>query len=562
MEVAFASTLLVTTLLLLAKQAPDAPPGWRLALVLAATSLSRPEATLIVGAIVGACVLQRLRTRHWRAAALWLVPLAAPLAWVIANRALAGNFFPNTGVVKSHFYLPGFDWTYWRATVPAQAAQMLKALFWAPTSVLVWPRLISILFIAGAVRIVLWARREKRWLAGIVAITAPFVLLFAVVATSGVGWSVQNFRYIATALPLIALVAACALAPPRELVKPLYRNAWSGVTAVLAIGYAWTAWTGMRDNMLLFAQGAMDTNTQVVTIGHYIHDKLPDANIMFHDAGAIAYYGDGRVYDMLGLVTNDQADIANNGPGSRFEFLESLPPEKRPTHFAYYPGWMGTAEFFGDTLLHTSLRGGLPTKLNRLVGEGDMQVIAANWDHAHTGERPLNDHTGWNVVDRVDIADIASERAHHWHGGMGRRNFGDHTARWSMVEREMLPSGLVIDGGRTIREHEGERFTVTLDPQKPTRIVLRTGGQPSYPYHDAIAKPITLKLMNGTRELGHITLGPPAGQFSEIAFNIPVRAFRQREVEVHTEASAPYRVFHWFVLQPEATAPPAVVYPP
>ena len=70
--------------------------------------------------------------------------------------------------------------------------------------------------------------------------------------------------------------------------------------------------------------------------------KLPDASVMFHDAGAIAYYGDGEVYDMLGLVTNFQAGVANNGPGSRFEFLESLPPERRPTHFAYYPGWMGT----------------------------------------------------------------------------------------------------------------------------------------------------------------------------------------------------------------------------
>jgi len=40
---------------------------------------------------------------------------------------------------------------------------------------------------------------------------------------------------------------------------------------------------------------------------------------------------------MLGLVTNHQAGIANHGPGARFEFLESLPPEQRPTHFAYYP---------------------------------------------------------------------------------------------------------------------------------------------------------------------------------------------------------------------------------
>jgi len=80
-----------------------------------------------------------------------------------------------------------------------------------------------------------------------------------------------------------------------------------------------------------------------------------------------------------------------------------------------------------------------------------MQVIASSWDHARTGERPLGDHAGWSVVDRIDIADMASERAHAWIGRMGRRHFGDPTARWSIVERETLAGGLVIDGGRTIR---------------------------------------------------------------------------------------------------------------
>ena len=552
MEVAFASALLVATLLLLARQPTDGPPGWKLAVVLAATSLSRPEATLIVGAIIAACVVQRLRLRAWRDAALWLVPLAAPLAWMIANRALAGQFFPNTGVVKSHFYLPGFDWTYWRETVPAQAGLMLKALFWAPESPLVWPRLVALAFVIGAVRIILWARREQRWLAGIVAITAPLALMFAVVGTSGVGgWSFQNLRYVATALPLVILVSAIALAPPRALERPLHRRIWAASSGLLALGFAISAWAGMRDNMLLFAQGAMDANSQVVTIGHFIHDKLPDASILFHDAGAISYYGDGRVYDMLGLVTNHQAEVANNGPGARFEFLESLPPEQRPTHFAYYPGWLGTADFYGEVLLHTSLRPGLPTKRGRLVGEADMQVIAANWDHVHSGERPLNDHTGWKVVDRVDIADLASERAHAWRGGMGRRHFGDPTAHWSLVESETVGAGLTIDGGRTIREHDGEHFTVELDPQKPTRVVIRTGGKQAYGFHETITKPITLKLFTGTKELAHMTIAPPAGQFSELAFNLPTRVFRQPRIELRTEASGPYRVFHWFVLQPE-----------
>ena len=429
---------------------------------------------------------------------------------------------------------------------------MFHALFWDSASPLVWPRVIAVLIAIGIVRVLWWARRERQWGAGGVAAFAPFALMLAVVGTSGVGgWSFQNYRYVATAFPLLLLLAALGLAPPRTLPARIphhtwIRRGWLAASALFVVGFAVAEWPKMRSDMLLFAQGAMDTNAQVVTIGNYLHDKLPDETVMLHDAGAIAYYGDGRVYDMLGLVTNDQAGIANNGPGARFEFLESLPPEQRPTYFAYYPSWMGTAEFFGEVRMHTSLRPGLPVP-KRLVGEGDMQVLAASWDHAHSGERPLNDHTGWKIVDRVDIADLASERAHGWVGRLGRRHFGDPTAHWSMVERETTAAGLVIDGGRTIRDG-GETFTITIDPAKPARIVIRTGGQPGYNFHETITKDVTLKLFgpgSATKELGHLTVAPPAGTFSELTFNLKQHAFRTGEVTLRIEASGPYRVFHW-----------------
>jgi hypothetical protein len=544
MEVAFASALLVATLLLLAREAADGRPSGLLVGCLAATTLARPEATLLVGAIVGVRVAQRLRARAWRGAARWLVPLVPVTLWLVANKLLAGNFFPNTGVAKSHFYLPGFDWTYWRDTVVALSGQMMRGLFWESASPLVWPRLVAVLFLVGAARVAYWAWRENKLLVGALVISSPFVMMFAVIASSGL-WSFQNYRYIAPALPLLLIPVAIALAPAGS--SPALRRAWHAGAIALVLLFARAAWPRLVADMRLFAQGAMDTNTQVVAIGKYLHRKLPDASVLFHDAGAIAYYGDGRVYDMLGLVTNHQAAIANHGPGARFEFLESLPVERRPTHFAYYPGWMGTTELFGDVLLHTTLRPAIEAR--RLVGDRDMQLLVADWDHVGTGERPLNDHTGWSVVDRVDVADLASERAHDWSGRMGRRRFGDPTARWSIVERSTA-SGLVIDGGRTIRAG-GERFSVHVDPGKPTRIVLRTGGQRSYPWHETIDKPITLALFAGNKQLGQLAIGPPTGPFAELTFNLPAHALPAGDAQLHTTASGAYRVFHWFVLQPE-----------
>ncbi len=530
MEVAFAAALLVAMLLLLQRGF-----SWRLVVVMAAASLSRPEAMLIVFAV---CAWFAATQRNWR----WLVALVPPALWLAANKIFAGNLMPNTGVAKSHFYLPGFDWTYWWTAVTQQTGRMFRALFWDAKSPLVWPRVMAALVVVGAVRAALWARREKQLVVGVLVIGAPFAMLIAVIASSG-QWDFQRFRYIAPAFPLLAILVGFAVGP----VKRVPWQAHAGVLGVAWLLLAHSAWAPMRADMVLFAQGAMDTNTQVVRIGRYIHERLPDASVMFHDAGAIAYYGDGRVYDMLGLVTNHQADVANNGPGSRFEFLESLPPERRPTHFAYYPQWMGQSDFFGDVLFHTPL---LPAiAKDRLVGANDMQVIAASWDHVGTGDRPVNDHTGWAIVDRLDVADIASEQAHHYKGALGRRKFRDPTARWSFVERE-THNGLLVDGGRTIRGGT-ERFTIALDPKKPTRIVLRTGGAREPAWQEPIKLPVTVKLMSGTKELGTLIVPEPAGAFVELTYNLPTYALRTPEAELHTVATGPYRSFHWFVLQPE-----------
>ena len=538
MEVAFASALLVAMILLLLDQPATGPPTKRLVAVLAASSLSRPEATLIVLGVIGVAVIQCVRRRELRAAAWWLLPLVAPFAWVIANKLLAGNLFPNTGVAKSHFYMPGFDWTYWLDAVTSGTGKMLRGLFWDGTSPLVWPKLFAIGWLAGAVRIVMWARREKRVLAGAVIVASPLVLLLAVIASSGL-WAFQNYRYIAPAFPLLAIAIGCALAPPPLPAR--FRLVWLGVAGLTIAVFARSAIPGMVTNAKLFAQGAMDTNTQVVTIGEYLHRKLPEANVMFHDAGAVAYYGDGRVYDMLGLVTNHQAGIANHGAGSRFEFLESLPARRRFTHFAYYPSWLGTNELFGEVLLQTPLRPGIVK--GRLVGDVDMQIIVANWDHVGSAELPLSVIEGWHVVDRLDVADLASERGHDWVGAIGRRKVGDPTARWSVVHREVTPRGLAIDGGRTIRGGR-EAFSFTANPQRPTRLVLRTGGLRGYPYHEALVNPVTLELHAGSALIASAKLPAPNGPLVEIAFEVPAGVRH-----VQARATGPYRAFHWFVLQ-------------
>ncbi|HEY0193299.1 MAG TPA: hypothetical protein VGC42_19410, partial [Kofleriaceae bacterium] len=535
MEVALASALLVTTIRWLIAAPGEGGPGWPLGLCLAATSLARPEAMLMVGGVCGAMAIARRRT--WRAALAWLAPLAAPVAWLVANRLLAGHWMPNTGVAKSHFYLPGFDWAAWRRDVWQLTGAMLRGLFWDAASPLVAPRLFALVWLAGAIRVLRWARRERHVLAGLMIVAGPFALVLAVIASSGL-WSFQGYRYVTPAFPLLVVAAGSALGSPA-------RTWHTALGAVAVAGFAIAGLGPLVTSVKTYAQGAMDTNTQVVEIGEYLHRKLPGAPVLLHDAGAIAYYGDGPVYDMLGLVTNHQAEVASNGPGARFEFLERLPADQRFRYFTYYPGWLGTDEFFGADLLHTRLRPGFSPQ--RWVGDSDMQILEARWDHAGSGERPLTGHDGWAVVDRLDIADLASEVAHAWRGALGSRRFGDATARWSVVGREVGDRGLVLDGGRTIRGGR-EAFAITAAADRPIRLILRTGGARSYPMHEAITAPVALEILDDAdRVLARNVLPAPAGPFQEVAFELPANTPRQ----LHTRAAAPYRAFHWFILQPE-----------
>jgi len=79
----------------------------------------------------------------------------------------------------------------------------------------VLPKIFGVLALAGCVaRDPVGASRAPPLVAAL-AIGAPIALALAVVCTSGVGgWSFQNYRYIATAFPLVAMLAALGLTPP------------------------------------------------------------------------------------------------------------------------------------------------------------------------------------------------------------------------------------------------------------------------------------------------------------------------------------------------------------
>ena len=538
MEVAITSALLLAAIAQLADRPAGAAPSRPLLACLTALALARPEAAALVAVVCIAHAIVHRRSR--REALLWLAPLIAPILWLAANRMLAGHFLPSTAIAKSQWFQPGFELGAWGGAVATNAGKLVRGLLWDPNSPLPQPRLFAIAWLVGCVRLVWWARcrdASARTAAALI-VGAPIAWCAIVLASSGL-WTLHQYRYIAPIFPLLAIPVAIALAP-------IARWAWSsrvtlGASAVVIVAVIWIGVLRHRVAAVTYAQAVADTNAQVVKIGRYVRDHLPHARVMVHDAGAIAYYGNGPIIDMLGLVTDDTMAVAANGPGARFEYLENLPEDRRPTHIAYYPGWLGTADFTGPLVMDTPW--GMQFARERVVAGRNMELFEASWDHLGTGERLLRPTSEWRIVDRVDVADLASEKAHAWTGALGTRTFAEPTTTWSFVARDTTDHGLVIDGGRLIRGGR-ETFTITSDAARPAKLVLRTGGT-TIAGQPPITKPVTLDVQIDGAPVGTIVVPVPSGRMVDIELALPVGGAR-----VAIVANAPYRVFHWFVLQP------------
>jgi hypothetical protein len=514
-EAAIASAVLVAIACRLLAAPPTGPPAKRLAVALAAATLAGPALAMIAIAIVAVAVIQRVRQRDRRAALRWLAPLVVPVAWCGAHHALA---LPSA--------LRGSD------VAATGLGHLLRAVFWDATSPLVWPRIVALLWLAGAVRVALWARRAQRGLAGVVIVVAPAVVMLGAAAAGR--WSADSGRFLAPALPFVMIGAGCALGVTGR------RRCATIAAAIVLVGFAWFAVPGAIAEARRFAQAATDLDVELVAAGDHVHRHRPDAIGMAEQPGAIAYAADVPVVALP----------ASEGPGVVFEQLERLAPAQRPTWFAIDPAGPSApaiAELSGDSGFRAALGPALVPRRGALPAS--VEIFAARWDHVGTGERPLVDHAGWAIVDRIDLADRDSEAAHGWAGALGAVA-GAPPAQRSMIGREVGAQGLILDGGRTIRG--GERFTLALDPARPARLVLRTGGARSLGAQDPAGPSVDhaaqVRLLDAAgRELAAVTVPAPDGRFVELTFALPAGASRV----LHTEASSAYRAFHWFALQPE-----------
>jgi hypothetical protein len=279
----------------------------------------------------------------------------------------------------------------------------------------------------------------------------------------------------------------------------------------------------------------------------------PESIIGLTDAGLIPYYTDRRIYDFVGLMTNDQAVHWRNGVGSTFERIERLAPDRRPDYIITYPYLWGEEHFLSNPVYQVTLA------KNTVTSGKDLVVFEQDWSKLNSGDAMRLPHAGLPagssetgralIVDRLDVADLESERAHgyrHWEDSE-RRAYLPWPYRGNLFRKLVYrhnEAQEVWDGGRAITG--GEEFRIRIIPGQALTIVTRTD----------VPWPVSLRVMLDRKDVGewHIP-ATPKGEWQEPEFVIPADAMPQTPTvtlrlefiwhHVTEEAHRPF--YYWFV---------------
>jgi hypothetical protein len=332
----------------------------------------------------------------------------------------------------------------------------------------------------------------------------------------------NRLRYLWPFVPGWFVGLACLARAAGKLLGRL--DARAGATATALVAGAFAGALAVRLDWVIddAAQSASGIHRQQVALGHWADANLPrEARIGVNDTGAIAYFGNRRTFDVVGLTTPTEGKYWVAGAASRLEHYEKLrasSPSSLPTHFIVYPEWMAM-----EAVLGRVLRDAVVTDSSILGGQV-MRAYEARWDHLGSGELPWSEHGA--IADTLDVADLESE-AEHRYELLGARE-GEQTA-----EEANAPDGrVVLDGGRTQRTRE--RFVVRLPRGGKVLVIGRVQSS-----SDA-----TLEARVGGKLVGSAPL--EAGPWVEIAFEIPLELVAdEAAIEVNALGGA-FTSFHWW----------------
>lgn len=293
----------------------------------------------------------------------------------------------------------------------------------------------------------------------------------------------------------------------------------SPILSGLFAGALLTKADGVLDDI---GECAKEISLQQVLLGKWADTALPqDALVGVNDTGAIAYFGNRKTFDIVGLTTPSEGKYWVAGPASRLEHYEKLYTTDRsllPTHFITYPTWLGLPSITGAKVFEASV------PESTILGEHTMYVHEADYSLLGSGERPWS--SVGDVLDEVDVADLESEAAH------GYQLFGAAEGEQIPHEGHSDLGEIILDGGRSNRTHE--RFVLNFPSDVPIILVARVAANSETLLH--------LRL-NGV-ELA--SAPAPVGAWGEIYFHAQFKASGKTTIDIVSDGPR-FSSFHYWV---------------
>jgi hypothetical protein len=532
------------------------------ALIMAAVlALLRPE-----GAILGVGITVLLVYRHrWRTVPLALLPITAVFVQPIINALATGSATASGLQAKSYLYNVPFNWLTLITTV--------LGIF-----VRVWRELLTGLDIDGvqygttlivllALGVLIYSGREaiKNRVNWLLLLLLP-VLLGVVGMVSLLETAFWQFkRYQQPLVAILFVLAGWSLAmikpsanshdnqhrtglqSPRAIrVRRMLPAVLAGLLLIISLGttLSFVGYYGDNIHEVANVQAAM---------AQYVSSTLPpSARVGVHDIGVMAYLGLARTYDVVGLSTLGEAPAWRNGPGAVYEQMRVSP--FRPDYFAIYPDVRGLS-YFDTTDIFKDVLKTFPSTdpVRNVASAGESQIVArADWSKAVFADQPWQRSSqaaiaamqNKQLVDTLNVANLADEVAHHYQWAPGATLPGFPTELYQMDALDCAPNSVdstctVIDGGRLI--NGSETFTVATYPGQDLLWITRV--------HPRDAATLQL-LVDGQSVATRVIPGGLGGHWLEIATLIPgakiTAAHTRLRVDVTTTDGHYMPYYHWF----------------
>lgn len=398
----------------------------------------------------------------------FILPLFPGILYFIINKIFTGEFMPNTMRAKS-------DFAMYYPVLPEILRNGLQKYFMFLFSVYNGERahwffryslLIFLFGIIAGIANEIFSRKLNFF-----SISFIWFFLGTMSTVFSSFFFVHNYRY---AMPFMVIFAIVFIYGLYNLISGLNFNLKKDKSvfyfSVIVLLLAFNFFTIIA-NLINFGRDCSAIYNQSISAGKWIKKNLPpDTKIAINDIGAMTFYSDAKIYDLVGLITNGQAKVFRNGIAGVYERIEKV----KPDYFMIHLGWFNYEKysFFGlsdKRLVTFNLRIEPPYYV---VGSPEV-CVPLNTKFLNSGDTMKNDFLKDNFVltDKIDVCDLLSEEKHNYKIW----TYFPPDVPGTLLEEagDRYTDIVLIDGGReTIG---GEKFIVySLKPGKDLKIVRRT----------------------------------------------------------------------------------------